>query len=555
MGGTRIVPLMIVLGAAFLVGCAADDSPTAPTPSDQVVWNVPGDVPTIAAAADSARQGDLILVAPGTYLEHGIVLDIGVDLRGAADKADVVIDAQDRGRVVVARLREGTIPAAGDTVTSIADLTITGGRGDGLGGGGLLLKLAAEVSNVHFLANRSAGPGAGAYADGVRATFRQCTFEYNASTAVGAGGGGLAVFGAGELACTLEACGFRGNSAWGPGGGAFIDRADAAIDNCTFLENHLGERGYQGGGLAYAATGDQAAVVDSCSFLGNTSLDMGGGIGSAGPLTVTASTFAGNEALQGGAMQPGADWSIDGCTFMANEANHVNGDDGSGLGGALYLPAGTRTVSNCTFERNRAWEGSAVFGSANVAVQACTFVDNAAYGPGTVRWVGEASVSFLACTFSGNAAGAGGAFALNAGADAGFTGCTISGNSADSGGAGLVNAGATVVLTACTVTGNTAAAEGGAITAASWETFGRSGVSLTACTVTGNTAGSQAGAIFLGAYCDLAAGESDLLLNSAPAWACAFVANTSTATFTCCDVVPADVGGDGTITHVTEGCE
>ena len=44
-------------------------------------------VATIAAAADSASPGDTIALAPGTYREHGIVLDMGVDLRGASGKA------------------------------------------------------------------------------------------------------------------------------------------------------------------------------------------------------------------------------------------------------------------------------------------------------------------------------------------------------------------------------------------------------------------------------------------------------------------------------------
>ncbi|MBZ0267702.1 hypothetical protein K8I85_06070, partial [bacterium] len=43
-------------------------------PAAAATWNVPATVPTIAGAAALAADGDTILVACGTYLEHDIAI-------------------------------------------------------------------------------------------------------------------------------------------------------------------------------------------------------------------------------------------------------------------------------------------------------------------------------------------------------------------------------------------------------------------------------------------------------------------------------------------------
>lgn len=54
---------------------------------------VPGDQPTIQAAVDAAKPGDLVLVSPGTYHEAVDVITDGITIRGL-DRAGVVLDGE-----------------------------------------------------------------------------------------------------------------------------------------------------------------------------------------------------------------------------------------------------------------------------------------------------------------------------------------------------------------------------------------------------------------------------------------------------------------------------
>jgi hypothetical protein len=69
----------------------ATEAPTEPTEGG--VINVPEDHPTIQAAVDAAAEGDLILIAPGTYNEAVNVTTNNLTIRGL-DRNEVVLDGQ-----------------------------------------------------------------------------------------------------------------------------------------------------------------------------------------------------------------------------------------------------------------------------------------------------------------------------------------------------------------------------------------------------------------------------------------------------------------------------
>jgi hypothetical protein len=71
---------------------AASASP--PAQFDAVI-HVPGDAPTIQAAVDMARPGDLVLVAPGVYHEAVKVHTPGITIRGE-DRNATILDGQSR---------------------------------------------------------------------------------------------------------------------------------------------------------------------------------------------------------------------------------------------------------------------------------------------------------------------------------------------------------------------------------------------------------------------------------------------------------------------------
>jgi len=97
----------VVLLAVGLVSCGGDDSatttnapstdvatseaPATDAPAVEGVLNVPADYPTIQEAVDAAVEGDLILIAPGTYNEAVQVKTNNIVIRGL-DRNTVILD-------------------------------------------------------------------------------------------------------------------------------------------------------------------------------------------------------------------------------------------------------------------------------------------------------------------------------------------------------------------------------------------------------------------------------------------------------------------------------
>jgi hypothetical protein len=97
----------VVLLAVGLVSCGGDDSatttdapstdvatseaPATDAPAVEGVLNVPADYPTIQEAVNAAVEGDLILIAPGTYNEAVQVKTNNIVIRGL-DRNTVILD-------------------------------------------------------------------------------------------------------------------------------------------------------------------------------------------------------------------------------------------------------------------------------------------------------------------------------------------------------------------------------------------------------------------------------------------------------------------------------
>lgn len=82
--------LLCAAGTAGLTGCGADAGESAP----QVI-RVPADQPTIQGAVNAARDGDTVLVSPGTYSEQVSVGKPGIVIRGT-NRNRVILDGGNR---------------------------------------------------------------------------------------------------------------------------------------------------------------------------------------------------------------------------------------------------------------------------------------------------------------------------------------------------------------------------------------------------------------------------------------------------------------------------
>ena len=249
------------------------------------------------------------------------------------------------------------------------------------------------------------------------------------------------------------------------------------IDNVTFENNKFDE----------VKTGDEGKQHNGTRGI----------IRAAGAnLEVAKSTFAGNEAVLGGAINV---WSNGENTVKITDSTFT-GNATKSHGGAVYITGSQvkTTIADATFSKNTSGkQGGALqlAGAGETTITNTTFSENAAgtFG-GAINATGT-KVAATNVTFEGNKAasadGHGGALFVD-GQGASYTqaGGKFVGNSAKkNGGAIRVQNGADLALTNVVFDGNTAA-NGGAV-----DTFNAGDVNFTDTTFTNNQAGGWGGAL------------------------------------------------------------
>ena len=312
-----------------------------------------------------------------------------------------------------------------------------------------------------------------------------------------------------------------------------------------------------GGGIVNYAT----LIVSGCTLTDNTNGNLGGAIlnasfnGAGGTLTVSDSSFSGNSALGGGAIEnsESASLTVSGSSFTGNSASGASAGGGAienagsplsvadstftgnsavNVGGAISTYGGM--VSGSTFDNNSAGgEGGGIVNYAVMSLSGSSFSGNSANLGGGIAFEGNTTVS--ACTFDGNTAASYGGGVYNH-ASATLTGGTLSDNHGGTGGA-IDNMG-NLTLTQVTLTGNSAAV-GGAIDSVGNATLDHS-------TLTSNRASSEGGAVDVEIGGVVAVSDSTLSGNSAAEGGALFNDFGATLTVTgstIADNTASDVGG------------
>ncbi len=203
--------------------------------------HVPADHVLIELAIANAADGDVVIVAPGTYFEHD--LDLGgkaITVTSSGGPATTTIDALGLGHIFIATGGEGA-----DTV--IEGFTLTGG--DATGG-----------------PNSGDDRGGGIWIENSSPTVRNCTFRMNDAVF----GGAMWINGG---APSIEDCVFDDNFSTLRGGAVYLNNADGTqITGCLFT---LNEAGTSGAGISsYEST----ATVRRSEFRNNDAAFDGDGI-------------------------------------------------------------------------------------------------------------------------------------------------------------------------------------------------------------------------------------------------------------------------------------
>lgn len=239
-------------------------------------------------------------------------------------------------------------------------------------------------------------------------------------------------------------------------------------------------------------------VLDGLSIQGGNVLTFGGGIYSAGTLTVSSCTISGNSAantggtVYGGGIYNTGNLTINDSTLSNNSVGEIPAAY-SGVGGGAIYNSGTLSISNTTFADNTAAspaagsQGGGIRNSGTLTLSNATFTGNSALAGGAIYNSGTLRVSNA--TFSNNStiphqysAGSGGGI-YNSGTLT-VTNSTFSGNSyggiANSGTAG---APASASVSDTVISGN----PGVGISADGWSTL-----TVDRSTISGNQGGGIA---------------------------------------------------------------
>ena len=280
---------------------------------------VPADHPTIQAAIDAATTGDVIVVAPGTYLETIDFLGKGITLRSSDGPLVTIINGSgSSGSVVQCVSGEGP-----DTI--LEGFTITGGNAV-VGGGMLNIGTSPTVIDCIFTGNSAGDRGGGMYNREGSPTVIATVFKQNSAVEMGGGMFNL------RASPTIRDCRFTQNASNKGAGMRNYINSHPTVTNSIFEYNHAGE---EGGGMDNRKNSNP--VVTGCLFIGNTAASGGGGmhnyVGRAvatGNPTIVNSLFYANVAPSGSAMRNNdPDPTIINTTFAYNDGPAISSRNGS----------------------------------------------------------------------------------------------------------------------------------------------------------------------------------------------------------------------------------
>jgi hypothetical protein len=245
--------------------------------------HVPGDRPTIQGAIDAASAGDIILVAPGTYLENVDFHAKAVTVKASGAAEATIIDGQQRGPVVAF--------ISGETASSvISGFTLRNGSA-GQGGGILVSTSSPVITNNIISQNTATSEGGGIGVDFGSPSILNNTISNNATTVQGLGGGGISIRGASTSHI----------------------KENIIINNSTLS---------QGGGVALWS--GNAVTIENNVISSNTAYSNGGGISifnDTSSVVIGQNVITGNSAINGHAVY----WSNSPAMFVNNTVTDGNG--------------------------------------------------------------------------------------------------------------------------------------------------------------------------------------------------------------------------------------
>ena len=262
--------------------------------------------------------------------------------------------------------------------------------------------------------------------DGVNGKITNCTFSSNAGDKVAYGSAIKVIADNLIITNTIFENNAANNDSYSYGGAVYCNASGLNLKDCTFDSNAV----YGWGSHLYLDEEADNVLINGTRFT-NGIITQGDGsavyILSESNVTVCNSTFTGNHAVNGGAINVNSflvGLKIYNNTFKSNEATNNGGaiafttndisdlemykniyesNTATNCGGAIYSNVGI-TESNSRFKSNEARDGSAIYviGDKSVTLTDDTFENNIASGEGTVYLGSGVTLNPDALTFKDN---------------------------------------------------------------------------------------------------------------------------------------------------------
>ena len=324
-------------------------------PATAVERHVPSDYSTIQAAINACNNGDIVIIATGTYTGTG---NRDIDFKGKSlivrgetgDPNDCIIDCQGDPN----NLRRGFKFVSGENANSVLEaVTVTNGYAPKesifrTGGAVFCDKSSPTISNCIFsnnsavYLNDNAWGGAVSNFNNSNPRIENCTFTDNISNNYG---GGISDYN--SCRPTIINCNFTNNRAYYGGGGVFnyID-SSPIITDCNFIAN---SSDYHGTAIENLARSN--SIISNCVIKDNSGSYGGGAIfNSYSNSTISNCIILNNSnSWSGGIYNFGSSPYINNCVI-----NHNLGFHSTGTGGISNDYNSSPIIKNCVINNNLA---------------------------------------------------------------------------------------------------------------------------------------------------------------------------------------------------------
>lgn len=247
-----------------------------------------------------AKNGDTVLVRPGTYREAIDFLGKAITVTSSAGRDTTIIDGAGLGQVSVVTFKTNE-----QTNSILQGFTVRNGQGSYqmvtgsqllLGGAIVCVSTSPTLSNLKLTSNSAAYGGGVCGVYTANPVMSNVLFENNNVTVNGGGATFME-----NCAPSFLTCQFNGNTAQHTGGGINVRKSNPNISNCDFTGNN---GGLMGGGIRVGAL--SSATIDNSRFTSNNTAQFGGGVsagsdtaGTPGTVTITNSNISGNSSPNG----------------------------------------------------------------------------------------------------------------------------------------------------------------------------------------------------------------------------------------------------------------